>query len=83
MLAFADIEAPLCNGRHDRMQLQEARIPKQLHGIEFACFFLSLTPWRQPSTTSSLVSFVGISMFLVGVCHVVLYRTLLHKDLHC
>ena len=41
MLAFADIEAPLCNGRHDRMQLQEARIPKQLHGIEFACFCLS------------------------------------------
>ena len=83
MLAFADIEAPLCNGRHDRMQLQEARIPKQLHGIEFACLFLSLIPWRQPSTTSSLVSFVGISMFLVALCHVVLYRTLLHKDLHC
>ena len=30
MLAFGDIEPPLCNGRHDRMQLQEACIPKQL-----------------------------------------------------
>ena len=47
MLAFADIEALLCNG-HDRMQLQEARIPKQLHGIEFACLFCLSHPGANP-----------------------------------